>query len=121
VPVGSVRSRLDWASTTVALAMSDIANTTMPKIFLIVELLSLRLNLLDPRLRQRKRAYGSSVDLPCWPGQYRQARAEGRSSDESSRMMDSGFPAQFYCNFRMFAGEKHGTLQNRRLDPRALL
>jgi hypothetical protein len=34
------------------------------------------------------------------PGQYRQARAQGRSNDESSRMMDSGFPAQFYCNFR---------------------
>jgi ABC-type uncharacterized transport system substrate-binding protein len=80
VPVGSVRSRLDWASTTVALAMSDIANTTMPKIFLIVELLSLlfprqRLNLLDPRLRQRKRAYGSSVDLPCWPGHSTAKRA----------------------------------------------
>jgi len=49
VPVGSVRSRLDWASTTLAPPISDMANTAVPKIFLIVELL----RLLFPRLRQR--------------------------------------------------------------------
>src|SRR5262249_54782392 len=55
VPVTGVRSLLDWASTTVAPPISDIANRTVPKIFLIVEFLRLlflrqRLNLLDPRV-----------------------------------------------------------------------
>jgi hypothetical protein len=55
VPVTGVRSLLDWASTTVAPPISDIANRTVAKIFLIVELLRLlfprlRLNLLDPRV-----------------------------------------------------------------------
>src|SRR5262249_58865277 len=36
VPVTGVRSLLDWASTTVAPPISDIANRTVPKIFLIV-------------------------------------------------------------------------------------
>ena len=58
MPVTGVKSLLDWASTTVAPPISDIANRTVPKIFLIVEFLRLlfprqRVNLLDPRLRQR--------------------------------------------------------------------
>src|SRR5262249_55021499 len=54
-PVIGVRSLLDWASTTVAPPISDVANRTVPKIFLIVKFLRLlfprqRLNLLDPRV-----------------------------------------------------------------------
>ena len=36
VPVGSVRSRLDWASTAVVLLITTIASITMPNVFLIV-------------------------------------------------------------------------------------
>src|SRR5262249_18049161 len=48
VPVTGVRSLLDWASTTVAPPISDIANRTAPKTFLIVEFL----RLLFPGQRQ---------------------------------------------------------------------
>src|SRR5215471_21568521 len=37
VPVGSVRSRLDWAITTLAPPRSDAANIRMHKIFVIAE------------------------------------------------------------------------------------
>src|SRR5262249_25476336 len=36
LPGGSVRPRLDWAAATLALPISAVANTTTPKIFLIV-------------------------------------------------------------------------------------
>src|SRR5262245_12340422 len=60
VPVTGVRFLLDWASTTVAPPISDIANRAVPKIFLIVEFLRLlfprqRLNLLDPRVNNATR------------------------------------------------------------------
>jgi len=80
VPVGSVRSRLDWARTTLAPPMSDMANTAVPKIFLIVKLLRLlfprqRLNVLDPRLRQRgARAAVSSID-PVPPSESHRTRS----------------------------------------------
>jgi hypothetical protein len=77
VPVGSVRSRLDWASPTVAPPMSDTANTTMPISRQVAALdrknsrphaeapqLPPRLNLLDPRLRQRDaRTAVPSIDM----------------------------------------------------------
>jgi hypothetical protein len=77
VPVGSVRSRLDWASPTVAPPMSDTANTTMPISRQVAALdrknsrphaeapqLPPRLNLLDLRLRQRDaRTAVPSIDM----------------------------------------------------------
>jgi len=67
VPVTGVRSLLDWASTTVAPPISDIANRTVPKIFLIVEFLRLlfprqSLNLLDPRVGNATRVLLCYVD-----------------------------------------------------------
>jgi hypothetical protein len=50
----------------VAPPISEIANTTIPKLSLIVGLLRLlfpqRLNLLDPAREATQRAYGCSVD-----------------------------------------------------------
>src|SRR5262249_29590436 len=63
VPVTGVRSLLDWANTTVAPPISDIANRTVPKTFLIVEFL----RLLIPSLAGFVVAVGLRAGLRSYP------------------------------------------------------
>src|SRR5262245_16273895 len=86
VPVGSVRSRLDWADATLALPISAVANTTTPKIFLIAGSSGSlvpppELSLLDPRLRQRTaRAAVPSIDQFHARGVKRPRLSDGRAA-----------------------------------------
>jgi hypothetical protein len=81
VPVTGVRSLLDWASTTVAPPISDIANRTVPKIFLIVEFL----RLLFPRQR-----------LTCWTRAWATRRAYCCYVVGSVPLSEPGWVSQMY-------------------------
>src|SRR5262245_63502679 len=74
VPVGSVRSRLDWAGATLALPISAVANTTTPKIFLIVGSSGSLIpppeaEIAGPAPQATHRAYRRSVDRSVPPSE----------------------------------------------------